>query len=181
MVQCQYPIFRRLNHARAFLTFFCPSLDDIQSFDVDHASVAECTDGLRVLVVDDEPNIVDVVSMALRFQGFEVDTAGTGEDALSKVGAFRPHLMVLDVMLPDMEGFDVAQRLGAQRAEVPIIFLTARDATEDKSRGLTTGGDDSVPKPFSLEELIARVRTVLRRRIARMRATSSSRLNGFVT
>jgi two-component system OmpR family response regulator len=117
----------------------------------------------RILVVDDEPNIVDVVSMALRFQGFGVETAGTGEEALARVASFRPHLMVLDVMLPDMEGFDVAQRLGAQRAEVPIIFLTARDATEDKIRGLTTGGDDYVTKPFSLEELVARVRTVLRR------------------
>src|SRR6201989_429935 len=117
----------------------------------------------RVLVVDDEPNIVDVVAMALRFQGFGVETAGTGEEALSRVASFRPHLMVLDVMLPDMEGFDVAQRLGAQRAEVPIIFLTARDATEDKIRGLTTGGDDYVTKPFSLEELVARIRTVLRR------------------
>jgi two-component system, OmpR family, response regulator len=117
----------------------------------------------RVLVVDDEPNIVDVVSMALRFQGFAVESAGTGDEALQRVASFRPHLMVLDVMLPDMEGFDVASRLGAQRAEVPIIFLTARDATEDKIRGLTTGGDDYVTKPFSLEELIARVRTVLRR------------------
>jgi two-component system OmpR family response regulator len=117
----------------------------------------------RILVVDDEPNIVDVVSMALRFQGFGVETAGTGEEALARVASYRPHLMVLDVMLPDMEGFDVAQRLGAQRAEVPIIFLTARDATEDKIRGLTTGGDDYVTKPFSLEELVARVRTVLRR------------------
>jgi two-component system, OmpR family, response regulator len=117
----------------------------------------------RVLVVDDEPNIVDVVTMALRFQGFVVETAGTGEGALAAVAAFRPHLMVLDVMLPDMEGFDVARRLGAQRAEVPIVFLTARDATEDKVRGLTTGGDDYVTKPFSLEELIARIRAVLRR------------------
>jgi two-component system OmpR family response regulator len=117
----------------------------------------------RVLVVDDEPNIVDVLAQARRFQGFGVETAATGEEAIARVSAFRPHLMVLDVMLPDMEGFDVAQRLGAQRAEVPIIFLTARDATEDKIRGLTTGGDDYVTKPFSLEELIARVRTVLRR------------------
>ena len=83
----------------------------------------------RILVVDDEPNIVDVVSMALRFQGFEVASAGTGREALDQVAAFRPHLMVLDVMLPDMEGFEVAERLGAQRADVPIIFLTARDAT----------------------------------------------------
>src|SRR4051812_30050270 len=117
----------------------------------------------RVLVVDDEPNIVDVVSMALRFQGFDVESAGTGRDALAAVSEFRPHLMVLDVMLPDMEGFDVAERLGAQRADVPIIFLTARDATEDKIRGLTTGGDDYVTKPFSLEELVARIRTILRR------------------
>jgi two-component system OmpR family response regulator len=117
----------------------------------------------RVLVVDDEPNIVDVVSMALRFQGFTVETAGSGQEAIAGVASFRPHLMVLDVMLPDMEGFEVAQRLGAQRADVPIVFLTARDATEDKVRGLTTGGDDYVTKPFSLEELVARIRTVLRR------------------
>jgi two-component system, OmpR family, response regulator len=121
------------------------------------------TDSHRILVVDDEPNIADVVSMALRFQGFEVETAGTGTDAISAVTSFRPHLIVLDIMLPDMEGFDVAQRLGAQRARVPIIFLTARDATDDKIRGLTLGGDDYVTKPFSLEELVARIRAILRR------------------
>ena len=120
-------------------------------------------ENLRILVVDDEPNIVDVIAMALRYQGFDVATAGTGVDALSQVKALRPHLMLLDVMLPDMEGFEVAERLGAQRAGVPIIFLTARDSTEDKIRGLTTGGDDYVTKPFSLEELVARIRTVLRR------------------
>jgi two-component system OmpR family response regulator len=117
----------------------------------------------RVLVVDDEPNIVDVVSMALRFHGYTVETAGTGGDALAAVTAFRPDLIVLDVMLPDMEGFEVARRLGAERAATPIVFLTARDAPEDKLRGLTTGGDDYVTKPFSLEELLARVRNVLRR------------------
>jgi two-component system OmpR family response regulator len=101
--------------------------------------------------------------MALRFQGFAVESAGTGAEAIAAVTSFRPDLIVLDVMLPDMEGFDVAQRLGAQHNRVPIIYLTARDATEDKIRGLTTGGDDYVTKPFSLEELIARVRTVLRR------------------
>ncbi len=126
------------------------------------STAADAAD-FRVLVVDDEPNIVDVISMALRYQGFDVAAAGTGAEALSQVKAFRPHLMLLDVMLPDMEGFDVAERLGAQRADVPIIFLTARDSTEDKIRGLTTGGDDYVTKPFSLEELVARVRTVLRR------------------
>jgi two-component system, OmpR family, response regulator len=117
----------------------------------------------RVLVVDDEPNIVEVVTMALRFQGFDVETAASGREALAAVTRFKPHLMVLDVMLPDMEGFEVASRLGAQRAGVPIIFLTARDATEDKVRGLTGGGDDYMTKPFSLEELVARIRTILRR------------------
>jgi two-component system, OmpR family, response regulator len=117
----------------------------------------------RVLVVDDEPNIVDVIGMALRFQGFEVESAGTGAAALAAVPAFRPDIIVLDVMLPDMEGFDVAERLGARQARVPIVFLTARDATQDKIRGLTLGGDDYVTKPFSLEELIARIRSILRR------------------
>ncbi len=128
----------------------------------------------RVLVVDDEPNIVDVITMALRFQGFEVESAGTGTAALSAVTTFRPDLIVLDVMLPDMEGFDVAQRLGAQRSRVPVIFLTARDATDDKIRGLTLGGDDYMTKPFSLEELVARIRTVLRR--AGLAEPESSRL-----
>jgi two-component system OmpR family response regulator len=117
----------------------------------------------RVLVVDDEPNLVDVISMALRYQGFTVETAADGRSALKAVSEFRPHLIVLDIMLPDMEGFEVAKRLGAQRAQSPIIFLTARDATEDKVRGLTSGGDDYVTKPFSLEELVARIRTILRR------------------
>ena len=117
----------------------------------------------RILVVDDEPNIADVITMALRYQGFATEIAGSGREALRAVSDFRPHLIVLDVMLPDMEGFEVARRLGAQRARVPIIFLTARDATDDKINGLTVGGDDYVTKPFSLEELVARIRTVLRR------------------
>jgi len=117
----------------------------------------------RVLVVDDEPNIVEVITMALRFQGFEVECAGSGREALAAVTSFRPHILILDVMLPDMEGFEVASRLGAQRAGVPIIFLTARDTTEDKVRGLSGGGDDYMTKPFSLEELVARIRTILRR------------------
>jgi two-component system, OmpR family, response regulator len=123
----------------------------------------ESPSGHRVLVVDDEPNLVEVLTMALRFQGFTVESAGNGREALVAVTSFKPHLMVLDVMLPDMEGFDVAARLGAQRASVPIIFLTARDATEDKIRGLSGGGDDYMTKPFSLEELVARIRTILRR------------------
>jgi two-component system, OmpR family, response regulator len=119
--------------------------------------------GTRVLVVDDERNIAEVVSMALRFEGFAVETAASGREALAGVTSFKPHLVVLDVMLPDIDGFEVARRLGAQRATVPIIFLTARDATEDKVRGLTGGGDDYMTKPFSLEELVARIRTILRR------------------
>src|SRR3954453_20872738 len=106
----------------------------------------------RVLVVDDEPNIADVITMALRYQGFEVQAAGTGRDAIAAVASFRPHLILLDVMLPDMEGFDVPKRPGAQQARVPIIFLTARDATDDKIPVLPIGGDGYVPKPFSLEE-----------------------------
>jgi two-component system OmpR family response regulator len=118
---------------------------------------------LRILVVDDEPNILDVISMALRFQGFKVGTAANGREALAAVRSFQPHLMLLDIMLPDMEGFEVARRLGAERAGIPIVFLTARDTTEDKVRGLTMGGDDYVTKPFSLEELVARIRAILRR------------------
>jgi two-component system, OmpR family, response regulator len=127
------------------------------------ATTAASSGGTRVLVVDDERNIAEVVSMALRFEGFSVQTASCGRDALAAVASFKPHLIVLDVMLPDIEGFEVARRLGAQRASVPIIFLTARDATEDKVRGLTGGGDDYMTKPFSLEELVARIRTILRR------------------
>ncbi len=128
-----------------------------------HHPVADGPDRLRVLVVDDEPGIVDVVSMALRHHGFEVTAVDTGARALAEARDWRPHAMVLDVMLPDMEGFEVARRLSAQRAEIPILFLSARDTTSDKVRGLTTGGDDYVTKPFSLEELIARLRNILRR------------------
>jgi two-component system OmpR family response regulator len=127
------------------------------------AVTATATSPLRVLVVDDEPNIADVISMALRYEGFDVETAANGQEALAGVESYRPHLMVLDIMLPDMEGFEVARRLGGERAELPIVFLTARDTQEDKIRGLTTGGDDYVTKPFSLEELIARIRVILRR------------------
>jgi two-component system OmpR family response regulator len=115
------------------------------------------------LVVDDEPSILEVISMALRYHGFDVETAETGQQALAEVSAFHPDLMLLDIMLPDMEGFEVARRLGAQRTNLPIIFLTARDTTEDKVRGLTMGGDDYVTKPFSLEELVARIWAILRR------------------
>ncbi|HEV7942318.1 MAG TPA: response regulator transcription factor [Solirubrobacteraceae bacterium] len=117
----------------------------------------------RILVVDDEPNIVELISMALGFNGFTVESAADGREAIAKAASFKPHLMILDVMMPDMDGFEVAKRLGAQRAGIPIIFLSARDSTRDKVRGLSGGGDDYMTKPFSLQELIARVQTVLRR------------------
>ncbi|HEX3974849.1 MAG TPA: response regulator transcription factor [Solirubrobacteraceae bacterium] len=118
---------------------------------------------VRVLVVDDEPNIVDVIAMALRHHRFDVETAATGRDALELTRRHPAHVMVLDVMLPDMEGFEVAQRLASEHANVPILFLSARDSTADRVRGLTTGGDDYITKPFSLEELIARVHNLVRR------------------
>ena len=117
----------------------------------------------RVLVVDDEPNITDLVATVLRYEGFGVAVAGSAWDALRLVTEFEPDLVVLDVMLPDHDGFEVHRRLRGRGLDVPVIFLTARDATEDKVRGLTVGGDDYVTKPFSLEELVARIRTVLRR------------------
>ena len=119
--------------------------------------------GARVLVVDDEPNITELLSMALRYEGFTVKTAATGRAALTAVTQFSPALVILDVMLPDIDGLEVLKRLNAGGHKVPIIFLTAKDATEDKVHGLTVGGDDYVTKPFSIEELMARVRVVLRR------------------
>ena len=117
----------------------------------------------RILVVDDEPYLADLVSTALRYEGFETSTAATGATAVAMTRSFRPDLIVLDIMLPDIPGTDVCRRIRAAGADVPVVFLTARDATEDKIGGLTAGGDDYVTKPFSLEELIARIRAVLRR------------------
>jgi two-component system OmpR family response regulator len=114
-------------------------------------------------VVDDERYIADLVSMALKVAGFEVQTAATAREARTAVRDFRPALMVLDVGLPDQDGFELVQRLHTDGSKVPVIFLTARDATEEKVHGLTVGGDDYVTKPFSLEELVARIRVVLRR------------------
>ena len=120
-------------------------------------------DPARVLVVDDESYITDLVATALRYEGFEVASAGDGREALSQVDSFRPELIVLDIMLPDLDGFEVQRRLVDRGRRIPVLFLTARDSTEDKVRGLTIGGDDYVTKPFSLEELIARIRAILRR------------------
>src|SRR5690242_2414642 len=115
------------------------------------------------MVVDDEENLSFVIAAAFRLASFDVATAANGGDALRECGRFRPDLMVLDVMLPDLSGFDVCRRLRADGNDVPVIFLTARDATEDRLRGLTIGGDDYMTKPFSVEELVARARVILRR------------------
>jgi two-component system, OmpR family, response regulator len=117
----------------------------------------------RVLVVDDEESITQLVATVLRYEGFEVECAADGRTAVRVAQSFRPDLVVLDVMLPDWDGFEVYRRLANQTAQIPVLFLTARDAAADRVHGLTLGADDYVGKPFSLEELVARVRAVLRR------------------
>ena len=142
---------------------------------------ARSTPEARLLVVDDEPNIRELLSASLRYAGFEVATASDGQQALALAESFKPDLLVLDVMMPGLDGFGVVRRLRQSGRHTPVLFLTARDAAEDKVSGLTLGGDDYVTKPFSLDEVIARIRAVLRRSTARMRARTSSRLNGLVT
>ena len=117
----------------------------------------------RVLVVDDEDNIRFLLDSALRHFGFEVEVASSGRDALLAVERFAPDVVLLDVMLPDFDGFEILRRLRRDGNKVPVLFLTARDAVDDKVRGLTLGGDDYVTKPFSLEEVVARLRVILRR------------------
>lgn len=117
----------------------------------------------KLLVVDDEPNIRELLSTSLRFAGFDVVAAANGREALEAAETHNPDLAVLDVMLPDMDGFTVTRKLRATGRHFPVVFLTARDDTEDKVTGLTVGGDDYVTKPFSLDEVVARIRAVLRR------------------
>ena len=117
----------------------------------------------RLLVVDDEPTLRELLSATLRFAGFTVDSAATGAEALTATEAAAPDLVVLDVMLPDMDGFEVIRRLRERAGPLPVLFLTARDDPADKVTGLTLGGDDYVTKPFDLPELIARIRAILRR------------------
>ena len=119
--------------------------------------------GERLLLVDDEDNLRSMLEAALRHSGFEVHPVDSGRAALDAVPVVRPDLVVLDVMLPDLDGFEVCQRLRTAGDRTPVLFLTARDATEDKVRGLTMGGDDYLVKPFSLDELVARINAVLRR------------------
>ncbi|GAA1258442.1 MULTISPECIES: response regulator transcription factor [Janibacter] len=117
----------------------------------------------RLLVVEDEPNIRELLATSLKFNGFEVEVAGDGRTALDLAATMQPDLVVLDVMLPDFDGFEVTNRLRGRGQHVPVLFLTARDSLDDKLKGLTVGGDDYVTKPFSLEEVVARIRVILRR------------------
>jgi two-component system OmpR family response regulator len=120
-------------------------------------------DPTRVLVVDDEPNITELVSIGLRYEGFDVSSAHDGRGALRAVRELKPELVILDVTMPDINGLEVVRRMRAENIWMPVIFLTARDAVEDKIAGLTVGGDDYIAKPFSLDELVARVRAMVRR------------------
>ena len=117
----------------------------------------------KILVVDDERSISDLIATSLRFVGFEVETATNGSEALTVAEAFRPDAVVLDVMMPGMDGFEVCKKLRDDGQSIGVLFLTAKDTTEDKINGLTVGGDDYMTKPFSLEELIARLKAILRR------------------
>jgi two-component system OmpR family response regulator len=127
------------------------------------ANASPTTPEARLLVVDDEPNIVELLSASLRFSGFEVHTATDGHQALRQAAALAPDLVVLDVMMPGLDGFEVVRRMRQDGVHAPVLFLTARDAVEDRVTGLTLGADDYVTKPFSLEEVLARIRAILRR------------------
>jgi len=125
--------------------------------------MADNQQGVKVLVVDDEPNIVELLTVSLRFQGFEVVNATSGQEALERAREFRPDAYILDVMMPGMDGFELLGKLRSESLDGPVLFLTAKDAVEDRIHGLTIGADDYVTKPFSLEEVITRLRVILRR------------------
>src|SRR3954470_11487189 len=127
------------------------------------SGVIESKNGHRILVVDDERSIVDAVATALRYEGYQVEEASTGREALSAVARYEPDLVVLDWMLPDIEGIEVGRRLRAQGFKTAVLFLTAKDGTENKVEALRAGGDDYVTKPFSLAEIVARIQAILRR------------------
>ncbi|MBB5913203.1 two-component system OmpR family response regulator [Nocardia transvalensis] len=137
---------------------------------------AERTPEARVLVVDDEPMIVELLTVSLRYQGFEVASAANGAEGLDRARAFRPDALIVDVMMPGMDGFGLLRRLRADGIDAPVLFLTARDEVEDKITGLTLGADDYVTKPFSLEEVVARLRVILRRSGHTVEERKSSRL-----
>lgn len=131
---------------------------------------------IRILVVDDENTLTDLLQMALRYEGWDVRTAGTGQSALNIAREFRPDAVVLDIMLPDIDGLQVLGRMRDNGAETPVLFLTAKDSLDDRIAGLTAGGDDYVTKPFSLEELIARLRSLLRRSRVLVTASTDPRI-----
>ncbi len=136
---------------------------------------------IRVLAVDDEPSLTELLSMAMRYEGWQVTTADSGSGAVRAARETRPDAIVLDMMLPDFDGLEVMRRIRTEDPEVPVIFLTAKDAVEDRINGLTAGGDDYVTKPFSLEELIARLRALLRRSGAAQARTDSTLVVGDLT
>ena len=136
---------------------------------------------LRVLVVDDEENIAELLRMALRYEGWDVEVALTGSKAVSTAKRQRPDAVVLDMMLPDFDGMEVLKRLRTDQPDVPVLFLTARDSVEDRVAGLTAGGDDYVTKPFSLEEVVARLRALMRRSGAQQTAADSLLTVGDLT
>ncbi|MVA75315.1 response regulator [Auraticoccus sp. F435] len=133
---------------------------------------------IRVLAVDDEPSLTELLSMAMRYEGWQVSTAGSGLAAVQAARDVRPDAIVLDMMLPDFDGLEVMRRIRSEQPDIPVIFLTAKDAVEDRIGGLTAGGDDYVTKPFSLEELIARLRGLLRRTGAGQARSSSTLVVG---
>nr|WP_308426362.1 response regulator transcription factor [Nakamurella endophytica] len=128
---------------------------------------------MKVLVVDDEQTLAELLALALRYEGWEVRTAGDGAAAVTAARELRPDLVVLDVMLPDMDGLEVLRRLRNEFERTPVLFLTAKDAVEDRIAGLTAGGDDYVTKPFSIEELVLRLRALLRRSHVALTSDSS--------
>src|SRR5437763_9384524 len=142
---------------------FAALSQEVHSEPCEGSGVNEADGSGRILVVDDEPSIVDAVATALRYEGFEVREEGTGRGAISAVADFEPDLVVLDWMLPDLNGLEVGRRLREQGSGTAILFLTAKDAVENKVEALRAGGDDYVTKPFSLAEVVARVHAILRR------------------
>ncbi|WP_121257747.1 response regulator transcription factor [Nocardioides ferulae] len=148
-----------------------------------HAPALTRADGspLRLLVVDDEVNLAELIAMALRYEGWQVSMAHTGSRAVALAKEQRPDAVVLDIMLPDFDGLEVLRRIRANDPDLPVLFLTARDAVEDRIAGLTAGGDDYVTKPFSLEEVVARLRALMRRAGAHQEASSSVLTVGDLT
>jgi two-component system, OmpR family, response regulator len=136
---------------------------------------------IQVLAVDDEPSITDLLTLALRYEGWQVSTADSGLSAVKVARAVRPDVIILDMMLPDFDGLEVMKRIRAEQPDVPVIFLTAKDAVADRIQGLTAGGDDYVTKPFSLEEMVARLRALLRRSGATEARTDTTLVVGDLT